>query len=475
MKINKIFLAFAFFGFFAIAATALAVEYEPLVKIPGLTVKPGTMLTSYLSGIYNFLISIVGILAMAVIIYGGMRYLTSAGNTASMEDAKETIWSAVYGLALALGSWLLINVVNPDILVLKNPGVEGPKERYAYKEINRSCVADTFLNGVSVAPESADKKCKCVDNPDKDVIVKNRTPSKITLTSPIDGASAAVGTYVPLAGKLTDASGTPISGVTAMVYAIYSGADGAGMKVAANPSTDSNGNYLISVSSVPADCAATIKLQAYFPGNDTYAPSSTAPIAFTATGTPACAKTKFPETVKDFSGGSLCQTACSDPDVASDKKYHCLKADLRLGLAPNPEGKGTINIKVGQTVYFDARTYSRDYEYSGLKTDVSSTDPKFKNGIDRYMIDFEKPAPWTDLENKMNTVTGYSYGAADTAGCDAILNALTVGGNVLFGSVNGITYFKYNTAGKYKVRLNVYGRAPGCYGPGIDVAYVVVE
>jgi hypothetical protein len=34
---------------------------------------------------------------MAMIVYGGMRYVVSAGNQAAMEDAKGVIWSAVYG------------------------------------------------------------------------------------------------------------------------------------------------------------------------------------------------------------------------------------------------------------------------------------------------------------------------------------------------------------------------------------------
>ncbi|MBU3964784.1 hypothetical protein KKG29_01495 [Patescibacteria group bacterium] len=77
--VNKFFLALAVFGFLALAASALAAsgDYVPLVKIPG--INPNVGLTAYLSGLYSFLISVVSIFALVMIVYGGMRYITSAG------------------------------------------------------------------------------------------------------------------------------------------------------------------------------------------------------------------------------------------------------------------------------------------------------------------------------------------------------------------------------------------------------------
>ncbi len=103
MKINKIFSALVILGFFFAAASAMAAagDYIPLVKIPGVNTAD---FLQYLKGMYNFLISIVGILAMASLIYGGFRYLTSVGNPVAVEDAKDIINSAVIGLVLALSS-----------------------------------------------------------------------------------------------------------------------------------------------------------------------------------------------------------------------------------------------------------------------------------------------------------------------------------------------------------------------------------
>ncbi|SNQ61216.1 pilin [Candidatus Methanoperedens nitratireducens] len=125
-------------------AAAPNTNYVPLVAIPGVNADAG--LLTYLSGLYNFLISVVGILAMAVIIYGGMRYLTSAGNPSSVEEAKDAITSAVTGLILALVSWLILSTINPDILVLKSVGVSGAGT-YSYADAKNTCVANAPAQG----------------------------------------------------------------------------------------------------------------------------------------------------------------------------------------------------------------------------------------------------------------------------------------------------------------------------------------
>ncbi len=156
---KKIFLVLAvIFSSILMISPAFAApgDYTPLVKIPGVNANAG--LFDYLSGIYSFLISIVGIMAMAVLVYGGMRYITSAGNTASVQEAKESIESALAGLLLALVSWLIFATINKDILVLKNPGVGLPGGSYGYNKIK----------GCTIAPGSGtqDNPCKCADGLD---------------------------------------------------------------------------------------------------------------------------------------------------------------------------------------------------------------------------------------------------------------------------------------------------------------------
>jgi hypothetical protein len=43
-------------------------------------------------------------------------YLTSAGNTSAMGSAKSVIFDSLIGLVIAIVAWLILNVINPDLV-----------------------------------------------------------------------------------------------------------------------------------------------------------------------------------------------------------------------------------------------------------------------------------------------------------------------------------------------------------------------
>ncbi len=108
---------------FAGISFAGAQGYTPLVQIPGVPAG-STNLSLYLVGLYNFLLSVVGIVAVMMLIIGGMRYITAAGNQAAISDAKDIITSALFGLLLAILSWVIVAEINPDVLYIKKPGAD---------------------------------------------------------------------------------------------------------------------------------------------------------------------------------------------------------------------------------------------------------------------------------------------------------------------------------------------------------------
>ena len=74
-------------------------------------------LQEYLEAVYKFGIAIVAILAVVMIGVGGFMYIvTSAGNAGKLADAKSIITSALVGLVMALLSWLILFVINPDLV-----------------------------------------------------------------------------------------------------------------------------------------------------------------------------------------------------------------------------------------------------------------------------------------------------------------------------------------------------------------------
>jgi len=80
-------------------------------------------LAQYIGIIYNFLISIVGMVAAVAMIIGGFRYLVSAGDTNKINAAKGQMANALIGLVLALGAYTILNTINPKMLQLTVPGV----------------------------------------------------------------------------------------------------------------------------------------------------------------------------------------------------------------------------------------------------------------------------------------------------------------------------------------------------------------
>jgi len=88
--------------------------YEALEAIPG-SERTGEI-SPYLHAIYRFALWAVGIAALFMLSIGGMMYLTSAGNTSQIGTAKKVIFDALIGLTLALVAWLILYVINPQLI-----------------------------------------------------------------------------------------------------------------------------------------------------------------------------------------------------------------------------------------------------------------------------------------------------------------------------------------------------------------------
>jgi len=87
--------------------------------IHGITISNvGEAIGKVIAYFYYFIVSISGLCALLMLVWGGFEWLTSAGDVARLSAAKETISSAIFGLIIVLSSYLLIKIVNPDLLSL---------------------------------------------------------------------------------------------------------------------------------------------------------------------------------------------------------------------------------------------------------------------------------------------------------------------------------------------------------------------
>ncbi len=75
------------------------------------TEEEGNGLTDKIAGIVNAIIGVLGIVAVVVIILGGISYMTSNGDATKVKKAKDTILYGVIGLVIVILSAAIVNFV----------------------------------------------------------------------------------------------------------------------------------------------------------------------------------------------------------------------------------------------------------------------------------------------------------------------------------------------------------------------------
>jgi hypothetical protein len=121
-----ILLFFLFINFTFAAERKLELQYPqiPGARTPTFITK--NLLPDYVKYIFNLSIGISGLIAFGVLIFAGLRYLTSAGNPAVMADAQDQIFSAFLGLIILLCAWIILTTINPQLVTLELPELPTP-------------------------------------------------------------------------------------------------------------------------------------------------------------------------------------------------------------------------------------------------------------------------------------------------------------------------------------------------------------
>lgn len=97
-----------------IAAPAFLREISVLLgwnNAPAIEGGTDLTLTQIARNILNFLLSIIGILALIMMIVSGIMYLTSAGNETRMKQARGIFTASLIGIAVAMASLVLVTAV----------------------------------------------------------------------------------------------------------------------------------------------------------------------------------------------------------------------------------------------------------------------------------------------------------------------------------------------------------------------------
>jgi hypothetical protein len=118
-------------------------------------------LPNYIKTLYQFSLGVAGVLAAGMIAAGAIYRAISAGSPDKINEANDMITSALLGLVLLFGSFLILRTVNPVLVELRSPeakttekfvfqGFRGIKNVECWSEekdlIGTSTQVDCFIN-----------------------------------------------------------------------------------------------------------------------------------------------------------------------------------------------------------------------------------------------------------------------------------------------------------------------------------------
>lgn len=188
-------------GILIIPASSLAVDvnFKPQISIPGSEFQQGVgttigtttdvenmetgnvekiiksnLLARYVRTFYNWGLSIVGVLAVLILMAAGIIWITSMGDSGKISNAKKMIEGSILGSALLIGAWFFLNTINPDLTKLpslstvvitgKVIGCCESKDGTAIATTSDKCIASdkTFLKDVLVVNNKCDKIGCCI-------------------------------------------------------------------------------------------------------------------------------------------------------------------------------------------------------------------------------------------------------------------------------------------------------------------------
>ncbi|MCE9585666.1 pilin [Candidatus Nomurabacteria bacterium] len=156
--------------------------YAPLQQLPGVDQTIDTAdrnsFAKYFNIIINLFFGICAVLAMIMIVIGGIEYMTSE-LVSSKESGKSKITQAIFGLLLALGAYTILNTINPDLLNISLNGL--PRAEITISPTDTSTGSDTSLC-ISTNPPNPDTATGSAVTLN-DTIKEKYLPSRDTITN----------------------------------------------------------------------------------------------------------------------------------------------------------------------------------------------------------------------------------------------------------------------------------------------------
>ena len=152
IKTITLIIYFFIISFFIYNSTALAndsneVYFTPQIAIPNSGITGSTTVSSadkdgylvssliarYITAIYDYGISVAGILAAIMLMAGGVIWLTSGGDSGKVEQAKKIIIGSITGIFILFSAYIILNTINPALVKMQGVPLIIPKNITFFK------------------------------------------------------------------------------------------------------------------------------------------------------------------------------------------------------------------------------------------------------------------------------------------------------------------------------------------------------
>lgn len=151
------------------AGTADGNTFTALTQIPQINnIATADNFSTFINTLYKICIGVGAVLAVLMIMYAGVLFMTSSGSVQGNEKAKKYISNAIFGLVLILTPTIVFGIINPSILNI-NIGSEFNKLQTQLQQVvpggnaaGTFTGADTYL--WQDATNSSDDASRCAAN-----------------------------------------------------------------------------------------------------------------------------------------------------------------------------------------------------------------------------------------------------------------------------------------------------------------------
>ncbi|MBU1165295.1 pilin [Patescibacteria group bacterium] len=153
------------------AKSAVVTRGQYCLQTPIGNLDCGVDLPNYIASLYKFLISFAAVLAVVMIMVGGVQWMMAGGSPERVSNAKTYITSALIGLILALSSFLLLQTINPRLTELAMPTLPpldkpssamsaiSPREQQCFEQ----CQAQDKGYDAELLNSSPQAECVCIE------------------------------------------------------------------------------------------------------------------------------------------------------------------------------------------------------------------------------------------------------------------------------------------------------------------------